>query len=401
MKSEFPSIEPDPVVSPHAREVEYALILSRMINIVKGDPTQLRLAIYEFARARLKTDTSWAEEAERKRLSAALETAIQGVEQFSVRREEQERIQLSIPSAQIGLGTSSAEAAAPGSMLAVRGAERLGDDLPPRREVYWNAQALPVVEVRTRARLSRPALFSIAILLLGTAGVATYSQRTSILEAGGNVLSMTFLSHPTTSVASPAAQGPTQQTSDVKTAAAPSNSPPFPLPSDYGVYALNNAELSELQALPIQVPDKRVAMSTPINQPSRTTLSDGKAKFVLFRRDLSANAPDRLEVRVVARVVRALTFDARGKPSFSPVSDAWNIRNLSYEFKVRPISGNPEMLLAQSKDTDLALPPGRYVLVLKNEGYDFTVPGAVSSRSQCLERTDAANGSFYTECQKQ
>jgi hypothetical protein len=279
----------------------------------------------------------------------------------------------------------------------------LPDDLSPQREVYWNAPALPVVEVRTRSRLSRPALFSIAILLLGTAGVASYSQRTSIFQAGVNVLSMIFLSDPASSVASPAAQGPTQRTSlaDVKTAAAPSHSPPFPLPSDYGIYALNNAELSELQALPIQVPDKRVAMSTPINRPSRTILSDGKAKFVLFRRDLSGNAPDRLEVRVVARVVRALTFDARGKPSFSPVSDAWNIRNLSYEFKVRPISGNPEMLLAQPKDIDLALPPGRYVLVLKNEGYDFTVPGAISNASQCLERTDAANGSFYTECQKQ
>jgi len=29
----------------------------------------------------------------------------------------------------------------------------------------------------------------------------------------------------------------------------------------------------------------------------------------------------------VARVVRALTFDAKGKPGYSPVSDAWNIRN--------------------------------------------------------------------------
>ena len=176
---------------------------------------------------------------------------------------------------------------------------------------------------------------------------------------------------------------------------------PFPLPSDYGVYALNNAGLSELHLLPEQVPDKRIAMSTPVSQPSRTTIPDGKARFVVFRRDLAGNAPDRIDVRVVARVARALTFDAKGKASFSPVSDAWNIRNISYEFRVRPIAGNPEMLLIQAENADFALPSGRYVLVLKNQGYDFTVAGKVTDPSQCLERTDAANGTFYSDCQKQ
>jgi hypothetical protein len=44
------------------------------------------------------------------------------------------------------------------------------------------------------------------------------------------------------------------------------------------------------------------------------------------------------------------------------------------------------------------LPAGRYVLVLKDQGYDFTVAGKVSEPAQCLERTDAVNGSFYSEC---
>jgi hypothetical protein len=35
------------------------------------------------------------------------------------------------------------------------------------------------------------------------------------------------------------------------------------------------------------------------------------------------------------------------------------------------------------------------------QGYDFTVAAKVSDPSHCLERTDAANGSFYTDCQKQ
>jgi len=85
---------------------------------------------------------------------------------------------------------------------------------------------------------------------------------------------------------------------DVKVATASPNPLPFPVPTDYGIYALNDGALSELQLLPERVPDKRIAMSTSVIEPSRTTLSDGKAKFILFRRDLAGNAPDRMDVRV-------------------------------------------------------------------------------------------------------
>jgi hypothetical protein len=68
---------------------------------------------------------------------------------------------------------------------------------------------------------------------------------------------------------------------DVKTAAISSTSLPFPLPSDYGVYALASAELTELQFLSEQVPDKRVAICTPINQLSRTTLPNGQANSTI------------------------------------------------------------------------------------------------------------------------
>src|SRR5262249_14726984 len=122
----------------------------------------------------------------------------------------------------------------------------------------------------------------------------------------------------------------TQQQTVASAEQAPSGAPPrpspFPLPRDYGIYALNNDALSELYLLSERVPDKRIAVSTPLAEPSRTTLPDGKAKFIIFRRELAGNAPDRVEVRVVAQVVRALSFDAKGRPNISPVSDAWNIR---------------------------------------------------------------------------
>src|SRR6266700_3359410 len=396
MKPEFPKIEQDRMVSPHAQEVEYALILSRMINTVKEDPSQIRLTIYEFARARLKLDTSWTDEAERNRLSAALETAIQGVEEFSVRREEREQLKPPVASAQIGSARSPAEPPPGSSMPAIHRASPAPDMLVPNR-VYLRPKVQPIVDVQARSLASTLARFSIGILLFGTvAGLALYKER-----AGINLPSQ-LLSKLVRPQAKPPIPETPQQASpavDPKTAVASANALPFPVPSDYGVYALSNSALSELYLLPERVPDKRIAMSTPVDQPSRTTIPDGKAKFVIFRRDLAGNAPERMEVRVVARVMRALTFDAKGKPTFSPISDSWNIRNVSYEFRVRPIAGNPEMLLVQPDKADFTLPAGRYVLVLIDQGYDFTLGGKVTEQSQCVERTEAANGTFYSECQ--
>jgi hypothetical protein len=395
MKPEIPRVQ-DRMVSPHAQEIEYALILSRMINTVKEDPSQIRLTIYEFARARLKLDTSWTDEAERKRLSAALETAIQGVEEFSVRREEREQLRPPFAPAQIGSARAPAEAP-PASMRAIYQAGPAPDDTFVPNRADWHPKVLPILDVRTRSRASTLARFCVGILLFGAvAGLALYKQQAGI-DLSSQLLSLV---RPQTKPPIPETPQQASPAADPKTTVASANAPQFAVPSDYGVYALSNSALSELYLLPERVPDKRIAVSTPVDQPSRTTLSDGKAKFVLFRRDLAGNAPERMEVRVVAQVMRALTFDAKGKPTFSPISDSWNIRNVSYEFRVRPIAGNPEMLLVQSDKPDFALPAGRYVLVLGDQGYDFTVAGKVTEPSQCVERTDAANGTFYSECQK-
>src|SRR3984957_1027668 len=392
MKPDFPRVDLEKTISPHAQEVECALILSQMINMVKEDPSQMRLAIYEFARARLQIDMSWADEEERRRLSAALETAIQGVEGFSARQDEKQRLQPPTGPAQIGLGVSSTEQ--PFSPIVP---VHQGNTAPKRALAPKGVDFLPkapsILEVRRRLPLLTLARTWIGIMIIGVvASLVFYNQQISVLRRGANLLSSIAVSKSVLPTSPPP---PAQQTP-----VAASNALSFPLPSDYGVYALSNAALSELHLLMEQVPDRRVAMSTPISQPSSTTLPDGKPKFVVFRRDLAGNAPDRMDVRVVARVVRALTFDAKGKASFSPVSDAWNIRNLSYAFRVRPIAGNPEMLLVQAENADFALPAGRYVLVLKNQGYDFTVAGEVTDPSQCLERTDAANGEFYSDCGK-
>ena len=406
MTPESPKVDQDKPASPHAREIEYALILQRMIDMVNQDPSQMRSAIYDFARARLKIDSAWTDQSERDRLATALETAIHGVESFSSRRDEMERLSGPAAPAQIGYGTPpAASSQAVGTAIPVT--PEPDDILVPKKyypseRQYPPDHLQPILNVGQRSLVATLARLGVGMLLfVGVAALAYNKQRLPLLGDRLDFLRLNSSDRTDSAAApsSPGAASPVATPAEAK-AVPPANALPFPTPSDYGIYALNDGTLTELSLLSERVPDKRISVSTPVTEPSHTTLSDGKAKFVLFRRDLAGNAPERIDVRVVARVMRALTFDARGKPGYTPVSDAWNIRSVSYELRVRPIAGNAEMLLAQPEKSDFALPPGRYVLALKDQGYDFTVAGKITNQAQCLERTDAANGVFYSECQK-
>jgi hypothetical protein len=174
----------------------------------------------------------------------------------------------------------------------------------------------------------------------------------------------------------------------------------IPTPSEYGAYAILNGKLTELGQLPIKVPDPRVAISAPITAPSQAHLSFGQLQFVAFRRDLKDNAPDRVSVRVVAQVMRALTFDSKGHAKTMDVEQSWVIRNHSYQMRVAPLGDNPEMIIIRSDPGDFAFPAGRYALVLRGVGYDFTVEGEVTDLAHCLERTDALNAPVYSQCRK-
>jgi hypothetical protein len=88
-----------------------------------------------------------------------------------------------------------------------------------------------------------------------------------------------------------------------------------------------------------------------------------------------------------------------GKPITSPIEGAWRVRSKSYEFKVAPLAGNPEMVLIQP-DPEFAFPAGRYALVFNGIGYDFSVPGAVTSLAHCLEQAEMVNGTVLSECAK-
>jgi hypothetical protein len=169
----------------------------------------------------------------------------------------------------------------------------------------------------------------------------------------------------------------------------------IPLPTAYGVY-LSNGKLTALELLPLKVPDPRVAISASILTPSQAHLPAGQLQFVIYRRDLLNHAPDRVSVRAVAQVMRALTFGREGKSSYTNVELV--VRGNSYQMSVAPAADSPEMIVILPERENFSFPAGRYALVLRREAYDFTIDGPIHDAAHCLERTDAVGGAVYSEC---
>ena len=178
--------------------------------------------------------------------------------------------------------------------------------------------------------------------------------------------------------------------------AAPSPS----LPSSFGIYAVSDGKLHELDALPGKAPDARVAISALITNQSRVTLPDGHLSFIVYRRDSATQAADRAEVRLIARIERETGYKD-GKPVVTNVGDSWVMRNIAIPYRTAPKKDNSDMYEIRSENPDIALAPGRYALVLKGLAYDFSIAGQVTDPRQCLERLVADNGQFYSECKSQ
>jgi len=200
-------------------------------------------------------------------------------------------------------------------------------------------------------------------------------------------------------VAVPAQPAAPPQAAAAPPVAAPPVAPPklpYPLPNSFGVYALSDNKLTELQTLPISIPDPRVALSAEIKDPSTKIVSDTKPAFILYRREFRNNVPQKISLRVIARMVRE-TKIVDGKAEVTQLEGPWRIRDISRDLTVSPVPGEPEMLIARLED-GISLDPGRYALVLNRTGYDFTIDGPVQSKDFCLEGFETTNGSIYTPC---
>ena len=355
-----------------SNEVQFALVIARIIESVNADPELMRQAVYDLARHKLQeqlvdsnpTDTQCAER--------ALEAAIHGVEESS-------RQQVSLP----------ASSSVPLLSSALSGN-------PPRAEACPAPSGSGVVGLIHRAngadRLPLWAVMTAAVLLtVGTVFIVV-PQRDHLMTLGRPLGDQREQTVPEKAVGTPASA-----TSDTALNRSPPP-PSFPRPTDYGVYALGDDALTELRLLPGRAPDARVAISAAFRLPGKVSLPNGHPEFIVFRRETATNIVEHAEVRVIARIAREFSAESAGKRIDD--NDSWVIRNFSYPYRSSPVPDNPEMYRLHSEDPTLQLPPGQYALILKSQSYYFSVEGAIVDPRQCIERVIATSGTFYSACKK-
>lgn len=389
-------------IATRSPELDFALVLARVIGAMSEDPAQLRGAVYELARIKLQRE-AWHRDPpmdllEMRRLMLSLDSAIEGVETVYAKHDELRALQsLDRLIESSGFG--------PAPMV-------MGKDHPHVVEAgpaaTWGSE-LPVVSSPKPARSSKlreglswtnvaPFMRGAIVGLIALALCGVLGRQFGWFERPLPQQPAALISQYQKVEAQPAM--PVAVASLQPLAPPQQHGPGVPLPSVYGVYAVNAGQLYELQPLVGRVPDPRVMVSSPVRTPSQTILADGNITFIIYRRDIASSVPERVPVRVIAKIVRTMKFTNAGQASLANADDGWAIRNVSHELRIAPLNENSEMLLAKPEDAGFVFSPGRYGLVLKGQAYDFTVAGAPTDRAQCLERIEAANGAFFSECRK-
>ena len=365
----------------HSLEIEFALVVARMIDSVRSSPNDIRQVIYDLARYKLQEQLIHANVEERQHTQQALEVSIRGVEAFSKKHahilppEHQRQLKLPIP------GSTHHEwvpQVAPSPHL-----EMIPQVEPRLRRSERNAGG-SVHKSSLRSYLGRTA----AMVGILVAILVAIQQREALQFWTHNLPKLEW------KTAIEERSAPSQATNPTVSASPPAKSAAL-RPTDYGVYAVSNDALFDLSLLPGRPPDIRIAVSAPLTTPSRTILPKGHLKFIVFSRDLASSIADRPEVRIVAKVAREFSVNVPGKKL---ADDAWVIRSISFPLRSSPVNDNPEMIELHSEDPASELTPGRYALVLKTQAYDFSVEGDVVDPQQCIERIVGTTGTFYSDC---
>jgi hypothetical protein len=353
-------------------EVEFALVLSRIISSVTEDQEQLRHTIYDLARYKLKEQLRLAGSAgQPQKTIDALEVAIRGVEEFSQKKQE------IIPARRY-----------PSLEHAASGAERRSSALissslsyAPQFDDVVTVAPSPVRNNGRRSTIAR--MIGLIGILIAIFSVLRYRE-TLLVE-------ISKINKPV----SVASSVPIVSEQPLPENVAPTPSPL--LPTSFGVYGVSDDKLFELSMLPSKAQDMRVSISPTAGISNQPNLPNGRVKFIVYRREAALSIPERAEVRIIAKVTRAISFDAAGKQVVA-TDDGWYIRNISFPYRVTPIKENPEMFEIRTENDEKELSPGRYALILKGQVYDFIVDGKTTDPKHCLERLTAANGTFVSEC---
>ncbi|MCK1389076.1 hypothetical protein [Bradyrhizobium sp. 21] len=360
-----------------ANQVQFALVISRMLDTVREDPEARRQMVYDLARYKLQEQFTYADAKNIDQMKRALEVAIEEVEKFSRDQPPLERLQQQ--------HLTSSKATETGGLLVS------GDATVLRSGIGTSRSKLPAISGPLWPVIKR----TTAILVAVGAVILIVSQRDNIAALRRQISSQV----PEIAMVAPKPETSITVTKpEMVTPAAPA--PTRVLPTDYGVYALaDDKSLAELNATGVMAPDMRIAISPEFKKPDRPHLPNGRVKFIVFRRDAANSIPERVEVRVVAKIAREFSTDAAGK-NLSGGEDVGVIRNFAYPFRVSPIAGKPEMYELHAGDSGSELPPGHYVLSLGTQAYYFQVDGEITDPRQCLERVVAGNGTFYAPCKK-
>ncbi|MCK1521668.1 MULTISPECIES: hypothetical protein [unclassified Bradyrhizobium] len=381
----------------HAIKAGFVRLLSGRIRDLSGDPRQIREIVYELARIKLLEQFTHGDARESRELQEVLERAIREVE-LSFERSERDALSKA-PDSALGVASHPSPPSPPQPVPpsppvpkpAETGRGSVAPPSPPdqsRRSGILNslirsAAILVVIAGASAAVTYWPRLRTQSLALWQS---ATLSKRTSTSPEP----------HPTVAV-TPSSGESVERTPDQPKEPVTAAQPSMPLPTTFGVYALSEGQLQELKPVPGKIPDRRVAISAAITTPSATTLTSGDVSFIVFRPDGGVDATG-TEVRVVAKVSRAMGVDATGKAAMVTAGDTWVIRSMSFPYKVGPVEDQPRMLSLQPEQDGFTLSPGRYVVVVKGMGYDFTVAGTPTDPNQCVERINATNGAFYSPC---
>jgi hypothetical protein len=365
--------------APPSLEVEFALVIARMIDSVRNSPEDIRQVIYDLARYKLQEQLLHANAKDREHTQRALEGAIRGVEAFS-----EKHVHILPPEYQShlnGPGTASTD-------LKLSPPPELAPQTELSRQVRLDSERNAGGAVHKSSPWSYLRRTAAMIVIL-VAILVVIRQREGLLYLAHNLPKLEWK----TAIEERSAPS---LASDPVVSVPPRAKSAALRPTDYGVYAISNDALFDLSSLPGRAPDIRIAISQPLTTPSRTILPNGRAKFIVFSRELASNVADRAEVRIIAKVAREYSAKVAGK---KPADDAWVIRNISFPFRSSPVNDNSEMYELHSEDPALELPPGRYALVRKTQAYDFSVEGDVADDPRhCIERIVGSTGIFYSDC---
>jgi hypothetical protein len=404
---------------PSADMSSYSSLLERKIKEIEHDPAEMRQVVYDVARLALKQQLY----AQRPPLKSAniqhslsdLEAAIERVESQSAQSHREQgtigplgevRRDVAADKAVPTWRSEPTLSVEPGNLVILREGNAAAQGQPSY--LVQPDAAYEVVSAKSRPPLGWLLVSGLAkvlqLMVASFAGVmiyvAVWAPRTPFAEATAPKQSVAAMQPASLVEAMQAARA--EMARAMNEAAKISPAPFFPRPTSYGIYAISDNQLINLDPAQTSPFDPRIKSVLQITKPARTVIDDPKLTFVIYRRDMITGAPDKVSIRIAARIAKTMSFDTNGKPVVAPPpTESWLIRDQGYELRVSPMPESQEMVLALPDDRQFSFPPGRYELLLSGQSYDFLIAGAVNDPAHCVESVATGRGPVFYECHTQ